>query len=51
VYPGDELHTIVKVIDKKAARNETGILTVSLTTFNDNEEKVFEGDLSVLIKR
>ncbi|AXI08397.1 hypothetical protein CV093_05650 [Oceanobacillus sp. 143] len=51
VYPGNELHTIVKVIDKKAAKNETGILTVSLSTFNDNEEKVFEGDLSVLIKR
>jgi acyl dehydratase len=51
VYPDDELHTIVEVIDKKEKKNETGILTVLLSTFNDKEEKVFEGDLSVLIKR
>ncbi|NHM33809.1 MaoC family dehydratase [Neobacillus terrae] len=51
VYPGDELHIIVEVIDKQERKNETGILTVSLSTFNDKEEKVFEGDLSVLIKR
>jgi acyl dehydratase len=51
VYPEDELHIIVEVIDKKATKDETGILTVSLSTFNDKEEKVFEGDLSVLIRR
>ena len=51
VYPEDELHIIVEVIDKKATKNETGILTVLLSTFNHKEEKVFEGDLSVLIKR
>src|SRR3954447_20808136 len=51
VYPEDELHIIVEVIDKKATKNETGILTVSLSTFNDKEEKVFGGDLSVLMKR
>jgi acyl dehydratase len=51
VYPKDELHINVEVIDKKATKNETGILTVSLSTFNDRDEKVFEGDLSVLIKR
>lgn len=51
VYPNDELHTIVEVIDKEAKKNETGILTVLLTTFNDKEEKVFEGDLSVLLKQ
>ncbi|MFJ6211006.1 MaoC family dehydratase [Lysinibacillus sp. NPDC092081] len=51
VYPDDELHIIVKVIDKKATMNETGILTVLLSTFNDKEEKVFEGELSALIKR
>jgi acyl dehydratase len=51
VYPGDELHTIVEVIDKKTKKNETGILTVLLSTYNAKEEKVFEGDLSVLIKR
>ena len=47
VYPEDELHIIVEVIDKKAVKDETGILTVLLSTFNDNDEKVFEGELSV----
>ncbi|MDR7235936.1 MaoC family dehydratase [Neobacillus drentensis] len=51
VYPEDELHIIVEVIDKKATKNETGILTVLLSTFNGKEEKVLEGELSVLIKR
>ncbi|MEH7097955.1 MaoC family dehydratase [Neobacillus vireti] len=51
VYPEDELHINVEVIDKKATKDETGVLTVSLSTFNDRDEKVFEGDLSVLIKR
>ena len=51
VYPDDELHIIVEVIDKKATKNETGLLTVLLSTYNDKEEKVFEGDLTVLIKR
>ncbi|MDR0132585.1 MaoC family dehydratase [Priestia megaterium] len=50
VYPGDELHTIVKVIDKKTKKSETRILTVLLSTYN-KEQKVFEGELSVLIKR
>lgn len=50
VYPGDELYTIVKVMDKKTKKNETGILTVLLSTYN-KEHKVFEGELSVLIKR
>jgi acyl dehydratase len=51
VYPEDELHLNVEVIDKKATKDEAGILTVSISTFNDRDEKVFEGDLSVLIKR
>jgi acyl dehydratase len=51
VYPDDELHLIIEVIDKKATKNETGLLTVLLSTFNDKEEKVFEGNLTVLIKR
>ncbi|PEU52873.1 hypothetical protein CN395_27100 [Priestia megaterium] len=50
VYPGDELHTIVKVIDKETKKRETGILTVLLSTYN-KEQKVFEGELSVLIKK
>jgi len=51
VYPEDELHIIVEVIDKKSAKNDSGILTVLLSTFNEKEEKVFEGELSVLINR
>lgn len=51
VYPGDEIHTIAEVINKKTIKDETGILTVLLSTFNDKEEKVFEGELSVLMKR
>lgn len=51
VYPDDELFTIVEVIDKQPKRNELGILTVLLSTYNQKEEKVFEGELSVLIKR
>ncbi|MED4071778.1 MaoC family dehydratase [Priestia endophytica] len=51
VYPEDELHTIIEVIDKKTKKSETGILTVLLSTYNDKEQKVFEGDLSVLIRR
>lgn len=50
VYPDDELYTVVKVIDIKERKIENGILTVTLTTFNHKEEKVFEGDLSVLLK-
>lgn len=51
VYPDDELHVIVKVIDKKAIKNEMGILTVQLLTFNEKEEKVFEGELSAMVKQ
>lgn len=51
VFPGDELYTIVKVLEKKQNKSATGILTVLLSTYNDEEEEVFEGELSVLIKQ
>src|SRR6476620_3694256 len=51
VYPGDELYTIVEVIDKKETKKEAGIITVLISTYNDKEEKVLEVDLSGLIKR
>jgi acyl dehydratase len=51
VLPGDELYTIVKVLEKKQNKSATGILTVLLSTYNDEEEEVFEGELSVLIKQ
>ncbi|WP_226001400.1 MaoC family dehydratase [Paenibacillus sp. BJ-4] len=51
VYPGDELHTIVEVTALREKLNETGIVTVMLTTFNDKDKKVFEGELSVLVNK
>ncbi|MEC0180071.1 MaoC family dehydratase [Paenibacillus peoriae] len=51
VYPGDELYTIVEVTALREKLNETGIVTVMLTTFNDKDKKVFEGELSVLVKK
>ncbi|MNM68262.1 bifunctional aldehyde dehydrogenase/enoyl-CoA hydratase [compost metagenome] len=51
VYPGDELHTMVEVTALREKLNETGIVTVLLSTFNDKDEKVFEGDLSVLVNK
>lgn len=51
VYPDDELYTIVQVIDKNAKNEEYGIITLSFSTYNQKEVKVFEGELSVLIKR
>ncbi|PNQ80524.1 MaoC family dehydratase [Paenibacillus sp. F4] len=51
VYSGDELYTIVEVIGVKEKRNGTGLVTVLLSTFNNKEEQVFEGDLSVLVKQ
>ncbi|ANF97103.1 MaoC family dehydratase [Paenibacillus bovis] len=50
VLPGDELHTIVEVIDLQEKRNQTGVVTVTMSTFNNKQEKVFVGDLSVLVK-
>ncbi|MBU8907659.1 MaoC family dehydratase [Desertibacillus haloalkaliphilus] len=51
VYPNDELHSVGEVIDKKEKTEETGILTMLLSTYNNRKEKVFEGELSVLIRR
>ncbi|ULO09815.1 MaoC family dehydratase [Paenibacillus sp. 19GGS1-52] len=51
VYPEDELYTIVEVIEVREKKNETGLVTVRLSTFNNKDEKVFEGDLSVLVKQ
>jgi len=51
VYPDDTLHTVIKVIDKQARKDDTGILTVKLSTYNQHERKVLEGELSALMKR
>ncbi|KUP23010.1 MaoC family dehydratase [Paenibacillus sp. DMB5] len=51
VLPGDELYCIVEVIDLAEKKNETGLVTVKLSTFNQAEIKVFEGELSVLVQK
>ena len=51
VYPGNTLQVTVEVTGKQERNKEVGILTVLLSTYNEKEEKVFEGDVSVLIKR
>ncbi|PPQ49280.1 hypothetical protein C5G87_07890 [Paenibacillus peoriae] len=51
VYPGDELYILVKVTELREKRNETGLVTVLLTTFNEKEEVVFEGELTALIRK
>ncbi len=51
VYPGDELHVIAEVSGKKKMRQETGIISVILTTYNDKGEKVFKGELSALVRQ
>ncbi|MNC22501.1 putative enoyl-CoA hydratase 1 [compost metagenome] len=51
VFPGDELHTMVEVIDVIEKKNENGIVTVRLSTYNQSDEKVFEGELSVLVRK
>ncbi|KQY94497.1 hypothetical protein ASD24_02775 [Paenibacillus sp. Root52] len=51
VYPGDVLYNKVKVIDVEEKRNETGLVTVKFSTFNSKDELVFEGDLTVLVKK
>lgn len=51
VYPGDELYTIVEIIDKKKMKKEAGIITALLSTYNAKQEKVFKGELSALIRR
>ncbi|MNE80861.1 hypothetical protein D3C80_1774690 [compost metagenome] len=51
VLPGDELYCIVEVIDLAEKKNETGLVTVRLSTFNQTEVKVFEGELTVLVQK
>lgn len=51
VYPGDQLQTIVEVIDKKPVKKEMGMITILITAYNAQKVKVFAGELSVLIKR
>ncbi|WNS44052.1 MaoC family dehydratase [Paenibacillus sp. MMS20-IR301] len=51
VFPGDELHCVIEVIGLSSKKNETGLVTVSLSTFNQADEKVFAGELTVLVNK
>ncbi|MFE6076282.1 MaoC family dehydratase [Paenibacillus sp. NPDC057886] len=49
VFPDDEISVLSEVIELSPRRSIGGIVTVLLTTFNQNNEKVFQAELSALI--
>ena len=49
VFPDDEISVLSEVIKLSPRRSSGGIVTVRLTTFNQNDEKVFQAELSALI--
>ncbi|QXE01549.1 MaoC family dehydratase [Terribacillus sp. DMT04] len=49
VYPDDELHVVVEVIEIQPKRRGNGIVTIQLNTYNQNDVKVFQAELSALI--
>ncbi|MDR9746445.1 MULTISPECIES: MaoC family dehydratase [Paenibacillus] len=49
VFPDDEISVLSEVIELSPRRSSGGIVTVRLTTFNQNDEKVFQAELSALI--
>lgn len=51
VYPDDELHAFVEVIQKIEKTKEAGMVDLMLTTYNQKDEKVLEAELSALINR
>ncbi|MNJ40735.1 putative enoyl-CoA hydratase 1 [compost metagenome] len=51
VYPEDELYTVAEVVDLDGTRKSTGIVTVRLSTFNQTGLKVFEGELSAIVRK
>ncbi|RAI98086.1 acyl dehydratase [Paenibacillus pabuli] len=50
VFPDDEISVLAEVIELAPRRSSGGIVTVLLTTFNQNNEKVFQAELSALIR-
>lgn len=49
VFPDDELRVVVEVIETVPKRRGNGIVTVQLSTYNQEEVKVFQAELSALI--
>lgn len=50
VYPDDELHAFVEVLKKTKKSNESGIIDLMLSTYNNKDEKVLEAEISALVK-
>ncbi|HIH8111460.1 hypothetical protein [Staphylococcus aureus] len=48
-YPGNTLYVIAEITNKKSIKKENGLVTVSLSTYNENEEIVFKGEVTALI--
>ena len=48
VYPGNTLYVIAEITNKKSIK-KNGLVTVSLSTYNENEEIVFKGEVTALI--
>ncbi|MEB8127558.1 MaoC family dehydratase [Staphylococcus succinus] len=51
VFPNDSLHVVIKVIDKHSIKPDSGLLTVRLSTFNQDDDIVFKGELTALIAK
>ena len=49
VFPDDALYSIIKVIDKKKTKNNAGIVTMLVTSFTNDGEKVLEFEMSALV--
>ena len=49
VFPGNTLYVIAEITNKKSIKKENGLVTVSLSTYNENEEIVFKGEVTALI--
>ncbi|SDC39807.1 Acyl dehydratase [Terribacillus halophilus] len=49
VFPDDELRVVAEVIETVPKRRGNGIVTVQLSTYNQDDSKVFQAELSALI--
>lgn len=49
VFPEDELFVEVVVMEKKLLKQGQGLVTVKMTTFNQNKEKVLTASLSAIM--
>ncbi|GLO65695.1 MULTISPECIES: MaoC family dehydratase [Oceanobacillus] len=50
VFPNDKLYAVVEITELRVLKKKQGILTVLLKTFNEDGEKVLQGELSALMR-